>query len=144
MAGKTKATREREKADRLRGELSQLGPLMRGSLVRSRGKCGKPNCRCVRGELHEWWSLSFRAAGKSRSVTVPGELVGEVRQWCRNYQKLKRLVVELSDAHVAVIRAERAALRARAGQGGESSSGVKRARHEGRSARGGGKPSGQP
>ena len=122
MARRTDGTRHRQKAERLREQLAQLGPLMRGSLVRSRGKCGKANCRCARGELHAWWSLTFRAGGRSRSVTVPDELVGEVRQWCRNYQALKRLVVELSDALVAVIRAERAALRARRGQGDGASS----------------------
>jgi hypothetical protein len=143
MAGNTNTAREQEKADRLQRQLSRLGPLVRGSLVRSRGKCGKPNCRCVRGQLHQWWSLSFRAAGKSRSVTVPSELVGEVRQWCRNYQKLKELVVEVSDAQVALIRAKRAALRTRARQGAVSSSGPERQR-DAPSARAGGRPSGRP
>ena len=143
MVRQNDGTRQREKADRLRREFSQLGVLMRGSLVHSRGKCGKANCRCARGQLHEWWSLTFRAGGKSRSVTVPPELLGEVRQWCGNYQKLKGLVVELSDVLVAVIRAERAALRARPGQGDASSSGGKSPRH-GPSARAGGKPSREP
>lgn len=123
MARTNDAARERDAADRLQRRLAQLGPLMRGSLVRSRGTCGKANCRCARGQLHEWWSLSFRAGGRSRSVTVPDELVGEVRQWCRNYRELKRLVVELSDARVAVIRARRAALRARARDGASSGQG---------------------
>ena len=123
MARTNDAARERDAADRLQRRLAQLGPLMRGSLVRSRGRCGKPNCRCARGQLHEWWSLSFRAGGRSRSVTVPDELVGEVRQWCRNYRELKRLVVELSDARVAVIRARRAARRARARDGASSGQG---------------------
>ena len=28
-------------------------PLLPGSLYTLRRKCGKPNCRCSRGELHE-------------------------------------------------------------------------------------------
>lgn len=123
MARKNDVTRHRDRAERLRGELAQLGPLMRGSLVHSRGKCGKAHCRCARGQLHQWWSLTFRAGGKSRSVTVPEQMLDEVRQWCGNYQKLKQLVVELSDAHVAVIRAERAALRAGTGRAAASSPG---------------------
>ena len=38
-------------------------PLLPGSLYVLRRKCGKPNCHCTRGELHESTVLSYRGDG---------------------------------------------------------------------------------
>ena len=41
----------REVASRLR-KLAECGPLIDGSLVVIRRRCGNPNCRCARGHKH--------------------------------------------------------------------------------------------
>ena len=41
-------------------------PMVQGSLYLLRRKCGKPNCRCVRGQLHESWVLTRSEGGQSR------------------------------------------------------------------------------
>lgn len=39
-------------------------PMIRGSLYQRRRLCGKPGCRCVRGELHQDTVLAVRRSGR--------------------------------------------------------------------------------
>ena len=48
-------------------------PLLPGSLYTLRRKCGKPNCRCNRGELHQSTVLSYRGQGRSRNISPSPE-----------------------------------------------------------------------
>ena len=50
-------------------------PLLPGSLYTLRRKCGKPNCRCTRGELHESTVLSYRGQGRPRNVSPAPEQI---------------------------------------------------------------------
>ena len=104
MARKTDAARERDDADRLQRHLAQLGPLMRGSLVRSRGTCGKPNCRCTRGQPHEGLYLVVTEGGKPRQLYVPKSWEQTVRDWIEQYRQARRLMDELSRIHWDKVR----------------------------------------
>ena len=61
--------------------------LLRGSLVRLRRKCGKPRCRCTRGELHETWALSYSVRGRTRMVPLRPQDLPEVRRALTRYKK---------------------------------------------------------
>ena len=45
--------------------------LLRGNLLQRRRVCGKPNCKCTRGELHASLYLVFSEGGKLRQIFVP-------------------------------------------------------------------------
>ena len=45
-------------------------PMVPGSLYLLRRKCGKPNCRCVAGELHARWVLTRSEQGQQRLYSV--------------------------------------------------------------------------
>jgi hypothetical protein len=49
-----------------------------GFLRAERKRCGRPNCRCARGELHgPYWYRRWREQGRQRRRYVaPGELPG--------------------------------------------------------------------
>ena len=48
-------------------------------LYRQRVRCGKPNCRCSRGELHEGYSyLMWREEGRQKKIYIPLRLVPEL------------------------------------------------------------------
>lgn len=83
-----------------RSRLAQLvhtRPLLRGTLsVRSR-RCGKPNCRCARGELHVSLYLVQSHDGKPRQVYVPQEWEERIRQAVQNHQEIQGLIEELSE-----------------------------------------------
>ena len=79
-------------ASQLRQQLSEAGrlfdlqlrtvmehkELMRGGVYRLRRKCGKPGCRCTRGQLHESWVHLVREGGVQRTRVLPK---GEVARW---------------------------------------------------------------
>lgn len=44
--------------------------VLRGSIVVTRGRCGKQRCRCVDGELHERTALSVSLQNKTTLVTL--------------------------------------------------------------------------
>lgn len=54
--------------------------LLRGSLGERGKRCGNPNCRCARGELHRSHYLSASVDGRTRQVHVPAEQLDRVRR----------------------------------------------------------------
>ena len=54
---------------------------LRGSLIAEKKRCGKPNCRCARGELHgPYYYRRWRdASGRQRKEYVPREQAKRVR-----------------------------------------------------------------
>lgn len=81
-------------------------PMVQGSLYLLRRKCGKPNCRCVRGELHASWVLSRSESGKNRLYSVPADQRGRLRPLTREYrrwQAARARLVKQAEALVARI-----------------------------------------
>lgn len=64
--------------------------LLPGSLYTLRRKCGKPNCRCTRGELHESTVLSYRGQGRPRNVSPAPEQIDALRQMTDDYRRLRQ------------------------------------------------------
>src|SRR5512139_26910 len=86
---------------RLLRTMTSQGPLTPGSFYLLRRKCGKPSCRCARGQLHAVWVLTRSENGKHKLYTVPPAQRALVRQraaaW-RRYQRARaRLVQQLSN-----------------------------------------------
>jgi len=96
-------------------QLREVGPLVAASLCQRAVRCGNPRCRCATGEKHSSWCLTFKQQGKTRTVHVPRDLVQEVRQWVKEYQRTKQIVAQISCQSVQIIRryvrAQRAAAR---------------------------------
>jgi hypothetical protein len=71
------------------------GPLLQGSLYALRRKCGKPNCRCSRGELHESTVLSYRGQGRPRNVSPSPEQLGSLRTMTNEYRRCRQARAQL-------------------------------------------------
>ena len=50
--------------------MTSQGPLTPGSFYLLKRKCGKPSCRCARGQLHALWVLTRSESGKHKLYTV--------------------------------------------------------------------------
>ena len=84
----------------LRSRLAQLASgawLLRGAISERSGKCGKPNCRCAKGELHHSVYLVQSQAGKVRQMCVPKGLQDPVRRAVGNCQEVQRLIEAISE-----------------------------------------------
>ncbi len=81
-----------------RSRLAQLitqQPFLRGSLVERARSCGKPTCRCQRGQLHRSLYLAVRQHGQPTLLYIPRVLEQTVRQWVANGRALAQQVQDL-------------------------------------------------
>ena len=80
-------------------------PVLAASLVEFRRACGVPSCRCMQGgPKHPSQHVTFKERGQSRSVYVPRDLVPDVRAWIEEHRRLKRLLREINQLTLALIR----------------------------------------
>ncbi len=79
-------------------------PLLAATLVEIHRVCGKPGCRCTRGDKHPAHHLTYTIGGKTQTVYVPVDLTEEVRSWIEEHRRLKRLVREISQLTLALVR----------------------------------------
>ncbi len=70
--------------------------LLRGNLSERSTKCGKPNCRCARGQLHSALYLVQSQGGKPRQICVPKAWHDRVRRAVEDYHEMQRLIEEIS------------------------------------------------
>jgi len=83
-----------------RSRIAQLASgqcFLRGTLSARSGKCGKPNCHCTKGELHQSLYLVQSQQGKPRQICVPKAWQERVRQAVNDYQQMQRLIEEVSE-----------------------------------------------
>jgi hypothetical protein len=71
--------------------------IIAGSLVTMRRVCGKPMCRCARGEKHESVYLAMSRGGKRTMLIVPREQLQRVTAAVTTYQQAKKLLQKLSE-----------------------------------------------
>ncbi len=89
-----------ESERRFRSRLAQLAHdrwFLRGTLSIRTRKCGRPTCRCARGELHSSLYLVQSHDGKLRQVCIPKSWVDRVRQAVNDYQEMQHLIEEVSE-----------------------------------------------
>ena len=92
---------QKERSARSRAtKLIHDSPFVVGSLVEMANTCGKPNCKCTRGEKHKSWCLAVRDQGKRKMFHVPHELENEVFEWVTTYRDLWKQMETISHATV--------------------------------------------
>lgn len=79
-------------------------PMVQGSFYRLRRKCGKPNCRCTRGELHESWVITRSEQGQDRIYSVPTDQRAQLRQWTAEYRRYQRARAVLIKRHLKLVQ----------------------------------------
>lgn len=77
-------------------DLANCRKVIKGSLTRNRRRCGKPQCRCMSGELHESLAITYKQNRKSFLVHVPEHLQTLAKEAIEDYHKLKKLIEEIS------------------------------------------------
>jgi len=74
-----------------------------GSLALTHRRCGKPNCRCVDGEGHPVWSLTFRVDGRKRVERIPDEWVEQIRPLVEQGREFKDAIAEVFAANAQLL-----------------------------------------
>ena len=108
----------REKFSRLRQSLVQIvnemkrlvepffsdRPVIKGTVYELRRRCGKPGCKCAKGQLHARMVVSASEKGKTRLRVIPRGFLVEVQQKVRRYQDLRRIRVRLVAIHREMLK----------------------------------------
>jgi len=84
--------------------LPPVGHIIHGSLVTSLVKCGKPNCRCSKGEGHKSLRFSSYYHGKTSVDHVPASWESWIQEGIENYQSAQELLLELSEIYRALFK----------------------------------------
>ena len=83
--------------------LQRSEPMVQGSFYLLRRRCGKPNCRCTRGQLHSAHVLTRSEAGKDRLYSVPNDQRAQVRAWAAEYRRYQRARAVLVKRHLHLL-----------------------------------------
>jgi hypothetical protein len=79
-------------------------PVIKGTVYELRRRCGKPGCKCARGELHARMVVSASEKGKTRLRVIPRGFLGEVQEKVRRYQELRRVRARLVAIHREILK----------------------------------------
>jgi hypothetical protein len=90
--------KERESRSRLKPYIHSQG-FVRGTLSVRERLCGKPNCRCRRGQKHLCLMLTRSKDGKTEQLYIPKEKEALVREWVANYRALQGLLESISSIY---------------------------------------------
>lgn len=85
--------------NQMRSQIVQIvaeQPFVRGSLVSRTRCCGKPNCRCQRGQKHRSLYLAVNLNGQRTLIYVPRDLEATVRLWVENGRRVQQQLHQLS------------------------------------------------
>jgi len=88
------------KLRRLAGELTDIGFISSGSVVRRFMPCGKPSCRCQADppQLHgPYWQWTRAVRGKTVTRRLSEDKARFYREWIANRRRLLAIVAEMKE-----------------------------------------------
>ena len=88
---------ERESRSRLKPLISRE-EFVRATPTLRRISCGKPNCKCQRGEKHSALVLTRRAHGKTEQLHIPKDQESKARALVDRYHEVQGLLDQIAGA----------------------------------------------
>jgi len=79
-------------------------PVIKGTVYELKRRCGKPGCRCARGELHTRMVVSASEGGKTRLQVIPKGFLVEVQAKVRRYQEHRRARARLGEIYRKMLK----------------------------------------
>lgn len=79
-------------------ELTTIGFISRGSLIRRHMRCGTPSCRCQADppQLHgPYWQWTTKQGGKTVTRRLSEKEARLYRAWIANRRRLERIVAQM-------------------------------------------------
>ncbi len=79
-------------------------PVIKGSVYELKTKCGKPGCKCAKGQPHHRMVLSASEKGKTKLRAIPRGFLVEVKAKVRCYQELRGARARLVEVHKKILK----------------------------------------
>ena len=80
---------------RVEAAMGVRAEVLAASLSKTHKVCGKPNCKCARGDKHVVYQLSWTENGKRRSTHIRPDELARVRAAVERYKQLRQCRAEL-------------------------------------------------
>jgi len=97
----------RPKLDRLLAKISDLGDILRGSLIHRKTFHSKGCAKCARGLGHPQWVLNVNyPGGKNRQISLHRHQLPQVRRQLRNFHQLKKTLEAICEFNQLSLRAD--------------------------------------
>src|ERR1700684_3371856 len=94
--------------DKLLERLTNLGDVLRGSLLERTVHHSSGCPKCARGEGHPLWVLNVGyPGGKTRQLSLRPEQVPQVREALGRYRQIKETIEGISELNQLLLRLER-------------------------------------
>ncbi len=87
--------------------MRSIGQMIKGSIVIRAIKCGNLSCKCAQGAFHRAICITYKEAGKTKTIYVAKEHEAEALLMCANYKKMKELLKQLSLTNIEIVRTQR-------------------------------------
>lgn len=71
------------------------GEVLAASLSKTQKVCGKPNCKCARGEKHVVYQLSWTENGRRRCIHIRAGELTKIQAAVDRYRQLRQCRAEL-------------------------------------------------
>ena len=71
------------------------GKVLAASLSKTHKVCGKPNCKCARGDKHVVYQLSWTENGRRRSAHIRAGELAKIQATVGRYRHLRQCRAEL-------------------------------------------------
>lgn len=78
---------QRESAERV---LLGRQKLLKGTVSEVRRMCGKPGCKCTKGEKHVCYQLSASVESRTHTQNVPRKQLATVRRLTEHYRRFRQ------------------------------------------------------
>lgn len=78
--------------------------VIKGTVYELKRRCGKPGCKCARGELHARMVVSASEGGKTRLQVIPHGFLVEVQAKVRRYQELRHARARLGELYRKMLK----------------------------------------
>lgn len=108
---KKKFSQLRQSLNGLANEIKQIvepffsnKSVIKGSVYELKTKCGKPGCKCAKGQLHLRMVLSASEKGKTKLRVIPRGFLVEVKTKVRCYQGLRGARARLVEVHKKILK----------------------------------------
>ena len=95
-----------KKRGQLLHEVLDIKEFIRGSLVKTKRKCGRKSCRCEQGQLHPHVYISTSRNKRNKIIYIRPNEEEKARQYINNYRKLIRILDQISQLNAALLKVE--------------------------------------
>lgn len=107
--GKGKKEKERlmKKKKEVVDGLPPLGEVLRGTFIKVRLECIRPNCRCHKDKKYRhgpYYRVSYGKGKKVHHIYVPLAWRKKAREWTKNYQKVWEGIEKLSALNIRLLK----------------------------------------